>query len=162
MKTTLGIVIILQVTLNLFVTLIKLSVYMIKCIVYSLFQKLKIISTGMKAVVCTKYGPPEVHSSRKRTKEIGMRKINGATVFGVISLLNRDFFRWIIIAFIPASLIAWYIMNRWLLGFAYRTELNLWIFALAGLLTVTIAFLTVSWQSLKAATMNPVETLRYE
>jgi len=116
----------------------------------------------MKAVVCTKYGPPEVHSSRKRTKEIGMRKINGATVFGVISLLNRDFFRWIIIAFIPASLIAWYIMNRWLLGFAYRTELNLWIFALAGLLTVTIAFLTVSWQSLKAATMNPVETLRYE
>ena len=102
------------------------------------------------------------HSSRKRTKEIGMRKINGATVFGVISLLNRDFFRWIIIAFIPASLITWYIMNKWLQGFAYRTELNLWIFALAGLLTVAITFLTVCWQSLRAATRNPVEALRYE
>jgi putative ABC transport system permease protein len=102
------------------------------------------------------------HSSRKRTKEIGIRKINGATVYGVISLLNRDFFRWIIIAFVPASLIAWYIMNRWLQGFAYRTELNLWIFALAGLLTVTVTFLTVSWQSWRAATRNPVEALRYE
>ena len=102
------------------------------------------------------------HSSRKRTKEIGIRKINGATVFGVISLLNRDFFRWIIIAFVPASLISWYIMNRWLQGFAYRTELNLWIFALAGLLTVATTFLTVSWQSWRAATRNPVEALRYE
>ena len=102
------------------------------------------------------------HSSRKRTKEIGIRKINGATVFGVISLLNRDFFRWIIIAFVPASFMTWYIMNKWLQGFAYRTELNLWIFALAGLLTVTTTFLTVSWQSWRAATRNPVEALRYE
>lgn len=102
------------------------------------------------------------HSSRKRTKEIGIRKINGATAFGVISLLNRDFFRWIIIAFVPASFLTWYIMNKWLQGFAYRTELSLWIFALAGLLTVATTFLTVSWQSLRAATRNPVEALRYE
>ncbi len=102
------------------------------------------------------------HSSRKRTKEIGIRRINGATVFGVISLLNRDFFRWVIIAFVPASLISWYIMNRWLQGFAYRTELNLWIFALAGLLTVATTLLTVSGQSWRAATRNPVEALRYE
>lgn len=102
------------------------------------------------------------HSSRKRTKEIGIRKINGATVFGVISLLNRDFFRWIIIAFVPANFMSWYIMNKWLQGFAYRTELNLWIFALAGLLTVATTFLTVSWQSWRAATSNPVEALRYE
>jgi putative ABC transport system permease protein len=102
------------------------------------------------------------HSSRKRTKEIGIRKINGATVFGVISLLNRDFLGWIIIAFVPASLITWYIMSKWLQGFAYRTELNLWIFALAGLLTVAATLLTVSWQSLRAATRNPVEALRYE
>jgi putative ABC transport system permease protein len=102
------------------------------------------------------------HSSRKRTIEIGIRKINGATVFGVISLLNRDFFRWIIIAFVPASFIAWYIINKWLQSFAYRIELNLWIFALAGLLTVTITFLTISWQSWRAATRNPVEALRCE
>ena len=74
------------------------------------------------------------HSSRKRTKEIGIRKINGATIFGVLSLLNRDFLRWLIIAFVIASPIAWYIMNKWLQGFAYRTELNWWIFALAGFL----------------------------
>jgi putative ABC transport system permease protein len=102
------------------------------------------------------------HSSRKRTKEIGIRRINGAAVFGVISLLNKDFFKWIIIAFVPASLITWYIMNRWLSGFAYRTELNLWIFALAGLLTVATTLLTVSWQSWKAATRNPVDALKYE
>jgi putative ABC transport system permease protein len=102
------------------------------------------------------------HSSRKRTKEIGIRKINGATEFGIISLLNRDFLRWVIIAFVPASAITWYIMNSWLHGFAYRTEMNLWVFALAGLLTVTITFLTVSWQSWSAASRNPVEALRYE
>jgi putative ABC transport system permease protein len=102
------------------------------------------------------------HSSRKRTKEIGIRKINGATVFEVISLLNRDFFRWIIIAFVPASIITWYIMNKWLQGFAYRTELNLWIFAIAGLMTVVTTFLTVSWQSWRAATRNPVNALKYE
>ena len=102
------------------------------------------------------------HSSRKRTKEIGIRKINGATIKGVMLLLNRDFFRWIIIAFVIASPIAWYIMHKWLQGFAYRTELSWWIFVLAGLLTVTITLLTVSWQSWKAATRNPVEALRYE
>jgi putative ABC transport system permease protein len=77
-------------------------------------------------------------------------------------LLNKDFFRWIIIAFIIASPIALIIMHRWLQGFAYRTELNWWIFALAGLLTIAITFLTISWQSWKAATRNPVEALKYE
>jgi hypothetical protein len=102
------------------------------------------------------------HSSRKRTKEIGIRKINGATIQGVILLLNRDFIRWIITAFVIASPIAWYIMNKWLQGFAYKTELNWRIFALAGILTITITLLTVSWQSFMAATRNPVEALRYE
>lgn len=102
------------------------------------------------------------HSSRKRTKEIGIRKINGATIPGVILLLNRDFTRWVIAAFVISSPIAWYIMNKWLQGFAYRTELNWGIFALAGLLTFIITLLTVSWQSMRAATRNPVEALRYE
>ena len=81
------------------------------------------------------------HSSRKRTKEIGMRKINGATIFGVILFLNKDFFVWIITAFIIAGQIAWYIMHKWLQGFAYKTELSWGIFALAGILALIIALL---------------------
>jgi putative ABC transport system permease protein len=102
------------------------------------------------------------NSSRKRTKEIGIRKINGASIQGVILLLNRDFIMWIITAFAFASPIAWYIMNKWLQGFAYRTELNWEIFALAGFLTIIITLLTVSWQTWIAATGNPVKALRYE
>jgi putative ABC transport system permease protein len=102
------------------------------------------------------------NSSRKRTKEIGIRKINGATIMGVMLLLNRDFFRWIIIAFAIASPIAWYIMHEWLQGFAYRTDLSWWLFISAGIVTVAITILTVSWQSWRAATKNPVEALRYE
>jgi putative ABC transport system permease protein len=102
------------------------------------------------------------HSSRRRTKEIGIRKINGATILGVLTLLNRDFLRWLIIAFVIASPIAWYIMHRWLQGFAYRTELSWLIFGLSGILAFGITLLTVSWQSMRAATRNPVEALRYE
>jgi putative ABC transport system permease protein len=102
------------------------------------------------------------HSSRKRTKEIGIRKINGASITEVMLLLNSDFLRWIIIAFVLASPISFYIMHKWLQGFVYRTNLSWWIFALAGLSSMTIALLTVSWQSWRAATQNPVEALRYE
>jgi putative ABC transport system permease protein len=102
------------------------------------------------------------HSCIKRTKEIGIRRINGATIGEIVLLLNNDFFRWVIIASVIASPIAWYFMHKWLQGFAYRTELGWWIFALAVLLTVTITLLTVSWQSWKAATRNPVDALRYE
>jgi putative ABC transport system permease protein len=102
------------------------------------------------------------HSSRKRTKEIGIRKINGATIQGVMLLLNKDFFRWIIIALAISSPIAWYIMHKWLQGFAYHTDISWWIFGFSMLLTVVITLLTVSWQSWRAATRNPVEALRYE
>ena len=101
-------------------------------------------------------------SSRYRTKEIGIRKINGAKVSEVIVMLNRDFVKWVVIAFVIATPIAWYIMNKWLENFAYKTGLSWWIFALAGLSALGIALLTVSWQSWKAATRNPVEALRYE
>jgi putative ABC transport system permease protein len=102
------------------------------------------------------------HSSRKRTKEIGIRKINGETIVGVISLLNKDFLRWVITAFVIASPIAWYIMHKWLQGFVYKTELGWGIFALTLFLTIIITLLTISWQSCRAATRNPVEALRYE
>ena len=102
------------------------------------------------------------NSTKKRTKEIGIRKVNGAKVSEVMTMLNRDFVIWVVIAFVIATPIAYYAMNKWLENFAYKTELSWWIFALAGLLALGIALLTVSWQSWKAATRNPVEALRYE
>jgi putative ABC transport system permease protein len=100
--------------------------------------------------------------SEMRTKEIGIRKVNGACVSEVMAMLNRDFVKWVVIAFVIATPIAYYAMHYWLENFAYKTELSWWIFALAGLLALGIALLTVSWQSWKAATRNPVEALRYE
>jgi ABC-type antimicrobial peptide transport system permease subunit len=98
----------------------------------------------------------------KRTKEIGIRKINGATITGILALLNRNFFVYVVVAFIIGCPVVWIVMQRWLQNFTYRTELSWIIFALAGLLAMGIALLTVSWQSWSAATRNPVEALRYE
>jgi len=100
--------------------------------------------------------------AKQRTKEIGIRKVNGARVSDMMTMLNKDFLKWVVIAFVIACPIAWYSINKWLQNFAYKTELSWWIFALAGLLALGIALLTVSWQSWRAATRNPVEALRYE
>ena len=99
---------------------------------------------------------------QRRIKEIGIRKVNGAKISEVMSMLNRDFVKWVVIAFVIATPIAYYVMNKWLENFAYKTSLSWWIFVLAGLLALGIALLTVSWQSWKAAARNPVEALRYE
>ena len=99
---------------------------------------------------------------KKRIKEIGIRKVNGARISEVLIMLNKDFVKWVAIAFVIATPIAYYAMNKWLESFAYKMELSWWIFALAGLLALGIALLTVSWQSWRAATRNPVEALRYE
>ncbi len=101
-------------------------------------------------------------AAQNRIKEIGIRKVNGAKISEILTMLNRDFVKWVVIAFIVATPIAHYAMNKWLENFAYKTNLSWWIFALAGLLALGIALLTVSWQSWKAATRNPVEALRYE
>ncbi len=98
----------------------------------------------------------------RRRKEIGIRKVNGAKVSEILTMLNKDFVKWVAIAFIIATPVAWYAMNKWLDNFAYKTNLSWWIFALAGALALAIALLTVSWQSWRAATRNPVEALRYE
>nr|WP_320023744.1 ABC transporter permease [uncultured Draconibacterium sp.] len=100
--------------------------------------------------------------TRKKIKEIGVRKVNGAKTSEVMVLLNKDFLKWVTIAFVIATPVAWYAMNKWLENFAYKTTLSWWIFALAGLLALGIVLLTVSWQSWRAATRNPVEALRYE
>jgi putative ABC transport system permease protein len=103
-----------------------------------------------------------VYSANQRTREIGVRKVIGARDSEILILLNRDFVKWVVIAFVIATPIAYYAMNKWLENFAYKTSLNWWIFALAGLLALGIALLTVSWQSWRAASRNPVEALRYE
>ncbi len=99
---------------------------------------------------------------QQKVKEIGIRKINGAKVIEVMVLLNKDFINWVAIAFIIACPIAGFAMHKWLQNFAYRIELSWWIFASAGLLTLGIALLTVSSQSWRAATRNPIAALRYE
>ncbi|MCT4591016.1 MAG: ABC transporter permease [Carboxylicivirga sp.] len=99
---------------------------------------------------------------QQRTKEIGIRKVNGAKVSEILAMLNKDFIKWVAIAFVIACPIAWYAMDKWLENFAYKTNLSWWIFALAGMVALGIALLTVSWQSWRAARQNPVEALRYE
>jgi len=100
--------------------------------------------------------------AESKTKEIGVRKVNGATITEIILMLNKDFVKWIVIAFVIACPIAYYLMSLWLESFAYKTTLSWWVFALAGVFTLIISLLTVSWQTYKAATQNPVESLRDE
>jgi putative ABC transport system permease protein len=102
------------------------------------------------------------NSTKKRTKEIGIRKVNGAKIAEIITMLNKDFVKWVAIAFVIATPVAYFALHKWLENFAYKTSLSWWIFGLAGLLALGIALLTVSWQSWRAATRNPVEALRYE
>lgn len=99
---------------------------------------------------------------QKRTKEIALRKINGATRKQVVKLLISAYILQIIVAFIIAAPIGWYVMHGWLKNFAYKTGLSWWIFILTGIIALTIALLTVIWQSWKAATSNPVDSLRFE
>jgi putative ABC transport system permease protein len=101
-------------------------------------------------------------SISRRRQEIGIRKVNGASVVEVLFMLNTDFIKWVMIAIVisvPASI---WLMSQWMKRFAYRTELSWWIFAIAGCSAIIIAILTVSWQSWRAAVKNPVEALRYE
>jgi putative ABC transport system permease protein len=99
---------------------------------------------------------------QRRIKEIGVRKVNGAKESEVLLMLNKDFVKWVAIAFVIATPVAYYAMQKWLEGFAYKTGLSWWIFGLAGITAIGIAVVTVSWQSIKAAKINPVEALRYE
>ncbi|GAA4311254.1 ABC transporter permease [Mucilaginibacter gynuensis] len=103
-----------------------------------------------------------IYTAERRTKEIGIRKVLGASVKNVVAMLSTDFLKLVLIASLIAFPIAWYAMNKWLQDFAYRTTISWWVFALAGFATVVIALLTVSFQSVKAAIANPVKSLRSE
>jgi len=99
---------------------------------------------------------------QQRTKEMGIRKVLGASASGLILLLSKEFLRWLIAANIIAWPIAYYLMNKWLEDFAYRTSFGLWIFIISAILGFLIAFITISYQSIKAAHINPVNALKYE
>ncbi|MEO5599711.1 MAG: ABC transporter permease [Cyclobacteriaceae bacterium] len=101
-------------------------------------------------------------TAEQRTKEIGIRKAMGATTTGLTLLLSKEFTKLVLIAFTPAAIGAWFVVNSWLRGFAYRIEINPVIFILSGMLAIIVAWLTVSFQSIKAASANPVNSLRYE
>jgi len=101
-------------------------------------------------------------TAEQRTKEIGIRKVLGATVSSIVTLLSRDFLKLVSIAFVIATPIAWFMMNKWLQDFAYRIPIGIWGFVLAAVLAISITLITVSFRAIKAATDNPVDSLRSE
>jgi ABC-type antimicrobial peptide transport system permease subunit len=100
--------------------------------------------------------------AENRIKEIGVRKVLGASVTGITALLSKDFLKLVFVSFILAAPVAWWAMYSWLQDYSYRVEIKWWVFAIAGILSILIAVLTVSYQAIKAAIANPVKSLRTE
>ena len=101
-------------------------------------------------------------SAEQRNKEIGIRKVLGASVSGIVQLLSKDFLKLVLVAFAIATPISWWAMKKWLDEFAFKIQISWWMFGLAGLATLLIALFTVSSQAFRAAVMNPVKSLRSE
>jgi putative ABC transport system permease protein len=101
-------------------------------------------------------------SAEQRSKEIGIRKVLGASVSGIVALLSKDFLKLVLVSIVIAMPLAWWAMNKWLQGFNYRVTITWWMFVLAGLVAILIAFFTVSFQAIKAAVANPTKSLKTE
>ncbi len=114
------------------------------------------------AIACLGLFGLAIFIAEQRTREIGVRKVLGSSVSGIVQLLSKDFVKLVAIAFIIAVPLGWYCMHQWLQDFAYRVEINWWVFAIAGLMALLIALITVSFQAIKAAMANPVKSLRTE
>ena len=113
-------------------------------------------------VACLGLSGLALFSTQQRTREVGVRKVFGSSVNGIVILLTGDFLRWVLLANIIAWPIAWFLMNRWLQNFAFRISIQWWMFVVAAALALLIALVTISWQALRAAMANPVEALKYE
>jgi putative ABC transport system permease protein len=100
--------------------------------------------------------------AQQKTKEIGIRKTLGASITAIFFLLSKEFLKWLVLANLIAWPVAYYFMDKWLQDFAYRINMGWWIFALSGGIALLIALLTVSYQAIKAAVANPIDSLRYE
>ena len=119
--------------------------------------------TGMAILIsCLGLFGLAAFSTEQRSKEIGVRKVLGANVAGIVGLLSADFLRLVGIALVISAPISWWVMHQWLAGFAYRTPIRWWMFGLSGLLAAGIAMVTVSWHTIRAARANPVRSLRAE
>jgi ABC-type antimicrobial peptide transport system permease subunit len=126
-------------------------------------SKLVSLATGITIVIsCLGLFGLATLTTSQRIKEIGIRKVLGASVAGIIKMLSLDFVKLVFIAILIASPIAWWAMNKWLEDFVYRIDIEWWMFAVAGMVAVVIALLTVSMQAVKAAVANPVDSLRDE
>lgn len=124
--------------------------------VYTIFSVISIVIACLGLLGLTSY------FASKRTKEIGIRKIVGASMTNIAILLSRQFLNWLVISIVIGSSLSWFLMRVWLHNFAYQTQMDSWIFVLSGGSVLIIAILAVSWHLYKAASRNPVETLRYE
>ena len=98
----------------------------------------------------------------ERTKEIGIRKISGASTGSILMLLSSDFLKLILIAFVLSAPVAYYFSEKWLIDFAFRMDLSIWIFVVSGAISAILAFITISFRTIDAASANPVKSLRYE
>ena len=128
-----------------------------------LFGKVFTIFSGFAIfIACLGLLGLSLFATTQRTKEIGVRKVLGASVSNIVVLLSKDFIKLVIIAFVVASPVAWYVMHNWLQDFAYRINVSWWIFFIAGSLAVVIALGTISLQAIRAAVANPVKALRTE
>jgi putative ABC transport system permease protein len=121
-----------------------------------------VFTTLAIAIACLGIFGLAAYSAEQRSKEIGIRKVLGATVPSIVGMLSRDFIKLVFIAILIASPLAWFSMQKWLQSFAYRIELHWWILAIGGLTALLIALLTVSFQAIKAAVANPVQSLKAE
>jgi putative ABC transport system permease protein len=127
------------------------------------FAKLFSIAAGMTIfIACLGLFGLVAFTAQQRTKEIGMRKVLGASVPDVVALLSKDFLKLVLIGFVVAVPVTLYTMNQWLEKFAYRTEIGITTFLIAGSVAIFIALVTVSWQALKAAMANPINSLKHE